>query len=120
MSLETYTTNKTKWAAKTLPVWSNTWPGMDGCSSRTINHLSPYTPDQPPSGVVKYYTPSDTVRWKSRPVSGKVSANGPPFRFTEYSVGKKTISQYLITTERACNGCNRFYQFGHVSKVVTT
>lgn len=105
--------------APTFAAWNNTWPGYDGCSARSVWYTS-YQPNQPPSpGSPQYYDPEQTTRWRGSGRSGRRLGN-PPFGFTDYSVGRRTIRQYLIRKHMGSRGVNRYYQFGRVIKVVTT
>jgi len=109
---------KATYAAPSVPAWSNTWPGYDGCSNRTLTlTVSPVS--QPPNpGSVLYYSPYRLVTsWKSPTRSGRNKHRWPPFHFTSYSRGIVEEKQYLITTKRATTGINVYYQYGTVPRV---
>jgi len=72
----------------------------------------------PPAEVYdKSYTPEETVSWRRGDANNGRTFSYPPYRFTGYSVGVKKSLKYLVTRNYGVNGVNRFYQYGHVSKV---
>lgn len=104
-----------------LSPWSTTWKGSDGCSDRSVYHYGSWSAGTPNPGLPKTYTPEETRSWKSPSFPGRVkSADGPPYKFTRYSVGRITTKQYLIKIKRGTRGAVRWYQYGTVPKIGTT
>lgn len=101
-----------------LPDWRTTWPGQSGCSSYGPVYHTATRPTQPPSpGYPLSYSPETVVYTYSSPKTNGIRSGGaPPYRFTNYSVGRITRKEYLVVTHHACNGLNRFYQYGIVAK----
>jgi len=111
--------NTVEWVVNTpdVPAWSYYWPGSGGCNGVNCWHGA-RTFSDPPSGVPIVYYPFD----QSGPIRGPMQKGRrkgyPPFRYTPWSISKRTYRRYLIKRTRLSNTGNYVYQqYGLVSRI---
>lgn len=114
----TYYRYVTTWNAPTVPAWSNVWPGSGGCSNRTLSLTATDITDPPAPGSPLTVGQDDYVIPASgRRYSGMNRGGVPPYRMTDYSIGRKTYEECLVKKHWATTPVNVFYQFGNVPYV---
>lgn len=61
-----------------------------------------------------YYNPVSTESWTSGAKNSGKTNGYPPYVFTDYSIGRRTKREYLITRKWGVNGAKEFFQYGRV------
>lgn len=100
-----------------VPSWSTVWPGQLGCGAKTLSLTATTIPGAPTYNPEYTYEPEVTTQWKTGARSNGRTGSRPPYMFTNYSVGKITTRQFLISKHLGGSAYNCWKQWGIVTRI---
>lgn len=115
---DTYTRYEVLTDPVSLPTWTTTWIGSDGCGNRTVYYGSPTVWTRPPTQAYDTYEP-ESVRVFSQSSNKSYGRrkSGPPYRYTPYVVSREVTKRHLIRRLDGTDAKVRYYQYGIVPKI---
>jgi len=106
----------TTYQGQTIPAWSNTWPGTDGCGSyRTLSLTATPISAPPGNSGPSTYGQADYLISPAKLRNSGLRRGVPPYRFTDYQTGFVKYKEQLVRTNWATTGVNVWYQYGKCS-----